>query len=524
MLPLALLALRWTMRLPDLPGNVSLFNQTLDHFDADSDEVFPQRYILNDDHCAPDCETSSPIVLYISGEAAMNGSRTPPTPVVDLAGRTRARLASLEHRFYGESAPRDLTPGNLSSLLTTPQALADLAAFVDFLKGGNGSRAVVVAGGSYAGTLASYFRQTYPHAANASWASSAPLHLTLNFTEYDSHCADVLYEQSPKCYDNSRALMDYFHGAISNATELADVRRHLGLNRSTDAISLLETVADQLAGMIQYRSRDGGATLARYCANQSGEAYSLADFYAWFAADNPAPDDDDALLLTDARAGAPLADARAWTWQTCNEFGWFQTASGRLRSPFLNLSYWERVCAALFGATLPAQADMRRRFGDRAPAASNTVFVNGDVDPWSTLGVERAFACARFNAFSVRVSGGSHCSELSPSPSDTQEILAKRELVVDTLVQLLRNATTCVVRCHPAHGHCELGRCVCAPMWTGDACDQRQIDAIIFQVSAAALVVLPAVMMIIIGYAAWFLFQKEVTEPDIGIMGTLGMS
>jgi serine protease 16 len=511
------------MRLPNLPGNVSTFDQTLDHFNAKSNATFPQRYVLNDVFCTPLCETSSPIILYISGEATMNETRTPPIPIITLSNRTNSRLASLEHRFYGESTPCNLTTENLARFLTTPQALADLAAFVTFLKSGNSSRPVIIAGGSYAGTLSSYFRQTYPHLANFSWASSPPLYLTLNFTAYDAHCADELTVQSPVCYNNSRDLMQYFHDAVSDPSEYANVRAHLGLNLSTDPISMLEMVADQLAGMIQYRSRDGGETLRLYCANQSGFSYNLTNFYAWFAGDNPSPDDDDSLLLTDTRPGSPLADARAWTWQTCNEYGWFQTASGRLRSPYLNLSYWERVCGTIFGVRLPRQDDLKRRFGDRAPVASNTVFVNGEVDPWSTLSLETAFDDPTLNVLSVRISGGSHCSELSPSGYDPQEILDAREAVLGRLVDLLKNATECIETCTAATGHCELGRCVCSPMWNGPRCDQRQIDAIIFQVSAAALVVLPAVMMIIIGCAAWFLFQKEVTEPDIGVMGTLGM-
>jgi serine protease 16 len=516
----SLFLLRWTMRLPSLAGTIQLFNQTLDHFNTSSLLTFPQRYILNTDFCnvpsVSSCDINSTIILYISGEAPMSSSRVSTGPLVDLSNRTHSLLASLEHRFYGESIPLDLTTDSLTRFLTTEQALADLSSFIDFLKKGNSSRSVIVVGGSYAGTLSSYFRQTYPNHANISWSSSPPLLLKLNFTEYDFHCAEVLKNQTdyPRCYSNSLGLIQWFDRAITNETEFQTARSRMRLNRSIDSISMLSMVADQLAGMIQYRSRDGGRQLTEYCQNQSGLSFDIDSFFDWFAADNPDPDSNDQLLLTNVSRFAADADSRAWTWQTCNEYGWFQTASGELRSSYLNLSYYVRVCNVLFNGTgLPNQAELARRFGGLNPRTSNIVFVNGAVDPWSTLSIENEENITEHRKWSVRIYSGSHCSELSVVPGEPEETTKKREFVLDLIEGLLKNGTQCIENCGGGgHGHCELGKCLCDPMWGGETCDEKQIDVLIFQISAGAMVGLPAIMMVVIGCSAWVLFRAETEE------------
>jgi serine protease 16 len=414
-----------------------------------------------------------------------------------------------------------MTTANLARYLTTAQALADLADFTAWLRdnltdhSSNSSETppawVIVVGGPYAGTLSSYFRQTYPHLANWSWSSSPPLKVKANFSEYDEHCAEVLNNRSigatANCYNNTLGIVDYFENAVTNATFFEEARQQLGLKESNDSVSLQSMIADQIAGMIQYMMNDGGAQLDQYCTNQSGPDPNITSFVAWFNATNDDPDAGDPLLYT---ASGRYPDSRAWTWQTCNEFGWFQTASGLLRSRYVNLSYYERVCQTLFGVSIPDQSDVAVRYGGATPQTDNIIFVNGKIDPWSTLSVQwhdnDNEANHAFNRRSFFIENGSHCSELSAvTPSTGVEEV--RKTVLDTLAGW--TSCDCI---DGSHGFCEYGLCICKDKYGGKDCSIKQVDSIVFRIAAAALVLLPALMMVVIGCTAWFLFLQEVTE------------
>lgn len=77
---------------------------------------------------------------------------------------------------------RDLSTENLR-FLSSRQALADLAHFRTAMAEARGlaTSQWVAFGGSYPGSLATWFRLKYPHLVDAAVASSAPVHATVNF-------------------------------------------------------------------------------------------------------------------------------------------------------------------------------------------------------------------------------------------------------------------------------------------------------------------------------------------------------
>lgn len=81
---------------------------------------------------------------------------------------------------------RSISTENLK-YLSVEQSLADLAHFIRNIRSDkslNATGGVVMAGGSYAGTMVTWFRQKYPHLVDGVWASSAPLNAKLDFFEY----------------------------------------------------------------------------------------------------------------------------------------------------------------------------------------------------------------------------------------------------------------------------------------------------------------------------------------------------
>jgi pimeloyl-ACP methyl ester carboxylesterase len=114
-----------------------------------------------------------------------------------------ALQVALEHRFYGKSRPfADLATENLA-YLSSQQALADAAYFIQSFKssiGADDSTPVVTFGCSYPGSLAAWFRLKYPHVTIASVASSAPVQAELDFYQYlDVVDRSLSFFTGPQC-------------------------------------------------------------------------------------------------------------------------------------------------------------------------------------------------------------------------------------------------------------------------------------------------------------------------------------
>ena len=113
-----------------------------------------------------------------------------------------AFLATLEHRYYGESQPFNDTSVEQLKYLSTEQALADTADFIQYLtKKLSLNGKVVVFGASYAGALAAFFREKYPNIAVGAIASSAPVLAEVDFKEYFGVVSDSL---GTECSQNIR--------------------------------------------------------------------------------------------------------------------------------------------------------------------------------------------------------------------------------------------------------------------------------------------------------------------------------
>ena len=144
------------------------FENQIDHFDYQSSATYRQRYWVNDVYCQD--KTTCPIFVYICGEytCSVPAFRFYPFMIGAAHG---AQLFVVEHRYYGESQPfADWSTENLVHL-SSEQALADLAVFLN-AQGAGADKKTMVIGGSYPGALSAWFRVRYPQIALASWSSS----------------------------------------------------------------------------------------------------------------------------------------------------------------------------------------------------------------------------------------------------------------------------------------------------------------------------------------------------------------
>ena len=83
---------------------------------------------------------------------------------------------------------------------------------------------------------------------------------------------------------------------------------------------------------------------------------------------------------------------RAWLYQTCTEFGWYQ-ASDSSAQPFIGfpLAFTLDLCKSVFAISPTRVYDAVKRTNERygsvsvAEVVSNVTLYNGGVDPWHNV-------------------------------------------------------------------------------------------------------------------------------------------
>lgn len=86
---------------------------------------------------------------------------------------------------------------------------------------------------------------------------------------------------------------------------------------------------------------------------------------------------------------------RPWFYQTCSEFGWYQTTDSE-NQPFGTKSpieFYLRLCRDIYGdifKNLKSEENMHHInviYGGFKPGVTNVYFTHGSLDPWHPMGV-----------------------------------------------------------------------------------------------------------------------------------------
>ena len=124
--------------------------------------------------------------------------------------------------------------------------------------------------------------------------------------------------------------------------------------------------------------------------------------------------------IAELRIPLPPNAGRSWFYQTCTEFGYYQTTDSPPDvQPFgdlLPLSYYTQMCTDVFGFPFndPTPAT-NLYYGADHPVGSNVLFVSGTVDPWHSLTVTQNLTQS-VRAFLI--TGSAHCAQLFPSSDE----------------------------------------------------------------------------------------------------------
>ena len=133
---------------------------------------------------------------------------------------------------------------------------------------------------------------------------------------------------------------------------------------------------------------------------------------------------------------------RQWYYQTCTEFGYFQTTDSA-HQPFgdqISLASFTEVCRLVFNINssqifhfVKATNDY---YGGRAVKATNIAFPNGSIDPWHALSITEDTGSTLKAIF---INGTAHCANMYPSREEDLPGLAEaREEITKCIGEWLK--------------------------------------------------------------------------------------
>ncbi|KAL4787647.1 serine carboxypeptidase S28-domain-containing protein [Aspergillus varians] len=388
-------------------------------------------------------EPGGPVILYDVGETSAESSAAHLTSSVSFFRRMLEEFSAVgivwEHRYYGDSLPYPITnntPPENWKYLTTRQALADIPVFAEnFTRPALSdfdltpeSTPWVMVGGSYPGIRAALTRNEYPDTIYASFASSAPVQAQVNMSSYyDQVQRGMVANGARNCSQDIHAALQYIDGELSHKnTAIAIKRLFFGAGAEKNSNEDFTAALAGIFGFFQSYGLGGPTgSLGEFCShlesdprtNQSagpeGLASSLGKQYLaerW-AAWPPFTELVNVNMETNCRGldnstepacelNKPVtdADAIAWTWQYCSEWGFYQSNNvgvHSLLSRFQTLEFQQVMCNRQFPEAvktglLPAEPQTGRlneEFGGWTIRPSNVYFSEGEFDPWRTLSV-----------------------------------------------------------------------------------------------------------------------------------------
>ena len=478
------------------------FPQTLDHSDPSNGGIFAQ-WITTDFEYSGTYNVEK-TVFYLPGWKAM-GTRDPfPSSVRAIAKQTGAALFALEHRFFGNSVPTDLTDENLAKYLTVEQILGDIAkVIISYEK----IEKLMIVGGSYAGVAASWFKAKYPKLADGAWASSAPVHLEPFIEDGDANLIELLKEKSEECYQASDYLMKKLEAVFTHGDDekKQEIRSLFGVPENVTDTAFLYIVAEVFLSMAQ---SEGSAAklLSAYCYNQkTADMQWLAvmfnktltyynmnvtrmDPYAPSEAYGPRDSD------------TAMRNMRAMWFLKCSTMGHFVVHSREhpFRSRLINQSFYDDVCMSLFGFKVARSRELDVAYGDLAEKGASTVFTFSTKDYMHRL---MNVSSDKSNEVITRVitDGESYSSDLEVESADDSPMLKQvRNATIDTLSKWITMPSTC-----SGHGTRILNQCKCDSGWMGDDCDVKSLSLLSFKLTASMATVIPTVLVLCTTLVAW---------------------
>lgn len=464
---------RGFLRSPPAPKDAKVaqaqwFVQELDHTNSSDTRTWLQRFFFNDSSWE---RASGPVFLMLGGEGPADPVWLTVGDMTKNAVKFKALTILLEHRYYGMSHPtEDLSTNNLK-YLSSRQAIEDVVSF----------RARIVSafnlteknkwisfGGSYSGALSAWLRLKHPEAVAAAVATSAPVRAQEDFSQYLEVVGQSLATTAhgTECVSAIQEATNQVDEMLRDKSKWNEVEKvfhvHPALRNYDDVYQLSQSLAGNFMGVVQYNrdntefeGRVNNVTIDTLCGMMANT--SLGSPVQRYAAVNQFSLDEAKMETLDANFSASVAEMRntswnssvaggerQWFYQTCTEFGYFQTTTSQ-NQPFgqlIPISSYTDICSNVYGISPEQIADFvnsTNQFykGREIPAkeASNIVFPNGSIDPWHALGIIKDIS----NSLqAIYIEGTAHCANMYPArDSDLPSLVKAREEISSLIGQWL---------------------------------------------------------------------------------------
>lgn len=315
--------------------------------------------------------------------------------------------------------------------MTARHALADLAVFLTYANDkivaehGGEKRKIIVVGGSYPGALSAWFRAKYPHIAEASWASSAVVNAVEDMDLFDWQIYNSSMRSSETCTKVIQGLsIEYDRLLQAKDTKTLKEIKTMFEAPNLDDGDFAFYYVDVIVGLIQYGSRTEICEFLESIADLDVKTQfqKIADAY-----NDPVdgPDAYDRQHLKDPTISIPDS-SRAWAYQYCTEYGFFQTNYPEIhtRSDILARKYWDDRCIEVFGQDAVAQArETNAYLGDLHLRGTNIFFTNGGEDPWRWVGVKEGTDSLNQVSRVLECENCGHCVDLYNEKEEDSDIL-----------------------------------------------------------------------------------------------------
>ncbi|XP_025204425.1 lysosomal Pro-X carboxypeptidase-like [Melanaphis sacchari] len=456
------------------------FTVPVDHFSYTNNDTFRMKYLINDTYWERE---NGPIFFYAGNEGAIEMFCENTGFMWEIAAEFRALVVFAEHRYYGVSMPygnKSYDDASRLGYLTSQQALADYVDLITYLRhnGSFSSRGldgagdiydldaddtqpssspnpVIAFGGSYGGMLAAWFRIKYPAVVEGAIASSAPIWQFTGMTP-----CNAFYRVTSSVYKNASAecgltiLASW--KAINNVTKTVEGKAWLSqkwklcspLTNDNDVLTLKQWVSELYVNlaMINYPYPANfltplpGNPVKEVCKPMKnhkeddltllGSVFQGLNVYFNYTGTSQCLD-----ILT---SSAPTLGEKGWGYQSCTEMVMPMCSNGVKdifeKQPW-NYEANAKYCFETYGV-LPSIYAIEKTYGGKnLNAASNIIFSNGLLDPWSSGGVLRDISKT---VLAVVIPESAHHLDLRAShPKDPESVVKARRFYKNWIKKLI---------------------------------------------------------------------------------------